>query len=135
YIHPFASSSVPRWSGNPNVQHDNVALCRVVGHRIGSEYGFIICHNKIPHAKFIPVPFIYVLLVAQVWVRRDVHIGKRYGALWHIYLYITSRLEIQSLAFWQPYHKFFYKCRYVVVRNNFTFPLLDTKNLFRNTYL
>ena len=55
HFHEAAGRLVERRSGDTDVEHDDVAFGRMVGHRIGAESRFRIFGNQIPHFELVPV--------------------------------------------------------------------------------
>src|SRR5690606_22229531 len=93
-IHPTVVGPIPRWSGDPNGQHDDVAFSWVVGHGISPEEWLVIFHDQVPHTEFVPIAFINIRWVSQFGLRRDVHVFEIDRDFGDVYLDIAARLEV-----------------------------------------
>ncbi len=120
HLHERTGSTVERRRSNADVQHDDVALGRMVGHRIGTERRFGVGRHQVPHLHPIPVGTERLV---------DLHIGECDAVVFrNVHLNVTAAAELQVLALGQLHDELFEERRDVTIRDDRTLPLLDAQN-------
>ena len=125
YRSKSACRTVERRSGDTDVQHDDIAFCRRIGHGVSPVSRFGIVHFQIEHFHLFPIAFVFFI---------DDHILEVDIQSRHIDLNITSGFEFQIFTFRQFYNEFFQESRNIPVGNYGTFPFFDSHHGFRNTH-
>ena len=124
HLHEGPRGTVERRRGDTDVEHDDVALGRVVGHRVGAERRLGIGRHQVPHFHLVPV-----LAVALV----DVHVRKPDGiVLRDVDLDVAAAAELEVLAFGQLHDELLEEGRDVAVRDHGALPFLDAQHGFGN---
>ena len=119
-LHEAARSLVERRRGDTDVEHDDIALGRVVGHRVGTERRLGIGRHEIPHLELVPVGA--VLLV-------HVHVREFDGVvLRNVDLNVAAAAEFEVLALGQLHDELFEESRDIAVRDHRALPLLDAQD-------
>ncbi len=122
HLHERARGPVERRRGDTDVQHDDVALGRVVGHRVGAERRFGVGRHEVPHLHLVPV-------LAEAFV--DFHVRELDGVvLRNVDLNVAAAAELEVLALGQLHHEFFKESRNVAVRDHRTLPFLHAQHRF-----
>ena len=126
-LHEAARRLVERRSGDTDVEHDDIALGRVVGHRVGAERVFGVGRNQIPHLELVPVGTVGLV---------DVHVRELDGiVLRDVDLDVAAAAEFEVLAFGQLDDELLEEGRDIAVRDHGALPLLDAEHGFGNLYL
>lgn len=123
-FHESSCRTVPRRRGYTDVEHDDVAFGRMIGHRVGPERRLGILRNQIPHFHMVPVLAVF---------RLDVEVAEADLVVFrNVDLNVASRAELQMLAFGQLDDEFLDKGRHIAVRNHLALPFPDAEDGFGN---
>ena len=111
-----------RRRGNTHVEHDDTLLFRIVSHGVGAQRWFFHVGDIAEKVKFIPVAAILV---------RNVKIGIG-NLVWGAFdLNISAGAERNRVTVRHAQLQLLDKSGFVIIRDNFTLPLLNAKNLLR----
>ena len=90
HLHERARGPVERRRGDTDVEHDDVALGRVVGHRVGAERRLGVRGHQIPHLHLVPVCAVALI---------DIHVRELDGiVLRDVDLDVPAATELEVLA-------------------------------------
>ena len=131
-LHPAVARAVPRWRRNSDVEHHDVALSGVVGHRVRANNRLVVDHLEVPQPKLVPLRLEGVGVRVMLGVGRDVDVLVLHRRRGHVHLDVPSRFKVEGLALRQAHHKLLDEGRDVVVGHHFAFPLLDAKHFLRH---
>ena len=129
-VHPRVAGAVPRRSGNPDVEHHDVAFSRVVGHGVRADDGLVVDHLEVPQAKLVPLALEGVGVLVVLRVGGDVDVLVLHGRGRHVHLDVAAGLEVEGLALRQADDELLDEAGHVVVGDDLALPLLDAEDLF-----
>ena len=127
HLHKAAIHAIKRRRCDTDVEHDDIALCGVIGHRVGTEGRLGVGRNEVPHLEVVPIAT--ELLV-------DIHVRELdLVVLRNVDLNVTTAAEVERLALGELDDELFEEGRDIAVRNHLALPLLHAEYRLRHTNL
>ena len=123
HVHEAALGLVERRGGDADVEHDDVAFGRVVGHGVGLEGGLGVVGVQLEHSHFLPVCPVRLL---------DVHILVVDVIFGDIDLDIAAGAEVEMLASGELHYELLDECGHVLVAYHLALEFLDTEDALGN---